>query len=259
MLPETYLFEIARPRARKRSHGNKTSDETHLPLVFAALLLALVPAVAQDWPPKTVRIMVPFGAGSTPDIVARLIGENLQQKYPASAFVVENKPGAGGNTGTDAVAKAEPDGATIGVSIGGAARDQHAPVLQAALRSEKGHRGGDAARHHAERACGLDGRSASIRSPSWSRCSSASRANTISARSATARCRICRWRRSCRRAGARWCMCPTRRSPAAMTALLRNDVQMAVPARDLGHAACRVRQGENPCGVAAEALAVPAR
>jgi tripartite-type tricarboxylate transporter receptor subunit TctC len=63
--------------------------------------------------------MVPFGAGSTPDIVARLLAENLQQKYPASAFVVENKPGAGGNTGTDAVAKAEPDGATIGVSIGG--------------------------------------------------------------------------------------------------------------------------------------------
>ena len=86
---------------------------------FAALVFALASAAAQDWPPKTVRIMVPFGAGSTPDIVARLLAENLQQKYPASAFVVENKPGAGGNTGTDAVAKAESDGATIGVSIGG--------------------------------------------------------------------------------------------------------------------------------------------
>jgi tripartite-type tricarboxylate transporter receptor subunit TctC len=84
-----------------------------------ALLFALAPATAQDWPPKTVRIMVPFGAGSTPDIVARLVAENLQQKYPASAFVVENKPGASGNLGTDAVAKAEPDGTTIGVSIGG--------------------------------------------------------------------------------------------------------------------------------------------
>jgi len=82
-------------------------------------LWALAPAGAQDWPPKTVRIMVPFGPGSTPDIVARLIAENLGQKYPASAFVVENKPGASGNIGTDAVAKAEPDGATIGVSIGG--------------------------------------------------------------------------------------------------------------------------------------------
>ncbi|MGC1938144.1 MAG: tripartite tricarboxylate transporter substrate-binding protein [Pseudolabrys sp.] len=43
----------------------------------------------------------------------------MQQKYPASAFIVENKPGAGDNLGTDLVAKATPDGSTIGVSIGG--------------------------------------------------------------------------------------------------------------------------------------------
>jgi tripartite-type tricarboxylate transporter receptor subunit TctC len=88
--------------------------------VFLAALQAIaVPALAQDWPAKTVKIIVPFGAGSTPDIVARLIAESLQQKYPASAFVVENKPGASGNIGTDAVAKADPDGTTVGVSIGG--------------------------------------------------------------------------------------------------------------------------------------------
>src|SRR5262245_14269456 len=74
---------------------------------------------AQDWPPKPVRIVVPFGPGSTPDFVARLVADGLQQKYPASTFVVENKPGASGNLGTDIVAKAEPDGATLGVSIGG--------------------------------------------------------------------------------------------------------------------------------------------
>ena len=83
------------------------------------LLAAAVPAPAQDWPRKTVRIVVPFGAGSTPDIVARLVADGLQQKYPLSSFVVENKPGASGNLGTDAVAKAPPDGSTIGVSIGG--------------------------------------------------------------------------------------------------------------------------------------------
>jgi tripartite-type tricarboxylate transporter receptor subunit TctC len=88
-------------------------------LILAAAIGALTPAQAQDWPAKTVRIVVPFGPGSTPDIVARLLGEQLQAKYPGSAFVIENKPGAGGNTGTDAVAKAAPDGATIGVSIGG--------------------------------------------------------------------------------------------------------------------------------------------
>ena len=83
------------------------------------LLAAALVAPAQDWPGKTVRIVVPFGAGSTPDIVARLVADGLQQKYPTSSFVVENKPGASGNLGTDAVAKAAPDGSTIGVSIGG--------------------------------------------------------------------------------------------------------------------------------------------
>jgi tripartite-type tricarboxylate transporter receptor subunit TctC len=85
---------------------------------FAVLALLVTFASAQDWPTKTVKIMVPFGAGSTPDMVARVLAEHLQQKL-GHTFVIENKPGAGGNTGTDAVAKAEPDGATIGISIGG--------------------------------------------------------------------------------------------------------------------------------------------
>jgi len=88
-------------------------------LIIASLTAALMPARAQDWPAKTVRIVVPFGPGSTPDIVARLLAEQLQAKYKGSSFVIENKTGAGGNTGTDAVAKAVPDGTTIGVSIGG--------------------------------------------------------------------------------------------------------------------------------------------
>jgi tripartite-type tricarboxylate transporter receptor subunit TctC len=83
------------------------------------LFAAAAPAPPQDWPGKSVRIIVPFGAGSTPDIVARLVADGLRQKYPTSSFVVENKPGASGNLGTDAVAKAAPDGSTIGVSIGG--------------------------------------------------------------------------------------------------------------------------------------------
>jgi tripartite-type tricarboxylate transporter receptor subunit TctC len=89
-------------------------------LIFALLgtLLWLAPAAAQDWPAKTVKIIVPFGPGSTPDMVARLIADRLQQKLGQS-FVIENKPGASGNLGTDAVAKAEPDGYTIGISIGG--------------------------------------------------------------------------------------------------------------------------------------------
>ena len=96
---------------------------THLPIcVLLSLSLAasaVTSAAAQDWPLKTVRIVVPFGAGSTPDIVARLLADGFQQKYPASTFLVENKPGASGNLGTDMVAKATPDGSLIGVSIGG--------------------------------------------------------------------------------------------------------------------------------------------
>ncbi|MDB5532425.1 MAG: transporter substrate-binding protein [Hyphomicrobiales bacterium] len=86
--------------------------------MYAAPALAEGPK-AGDWPTKLVKIVVPFAPGSTPDIAARILADGLQQRVPSSAFVVENKPGASGNIGTDAVAKAAPDGSTIGVSIGG--------------------------------------------------------------------------------------------------------------------------------------------
>jgi tripartite-type tricarboxylate transporter receptor subunit TctC len=82
------------------------------------LAAAFAPAEAQEWPGKTVKIVVPFGPGSTPDVIMRLIGERLQQKL-GQPFLIENRPGASGMTGTDAVAKAAPDGSTIGISIGG--------------------------------------------------------------------------------------------------------------------------------------------
>src|SRR4051794_15307102 len=87
-----------------------------LPALIAILFAA--PLQAQDWPGKTVKVIVPFGPGSTPDAVARLVADKLQQKL-GQPFVIENKPGASGNIGTDAIAKAEPDGYTIGLSIGG--------------------------------------------------------------------------------------------------------------------------------------------
>jgi len=88
---------------------------------FLAGLLALMwcsPLHAQDWPARQVTIIVPFTAGSTPDSLARIVSEGLQQKLGQSV-VVENRPGASGNTGTAAVAKAAPDGYTLGVSIVG--------------------------------------------------------------------------------------------------------------------------------------------
>jgi tripartite-type tricarboxylate transporter receptor subunit TctC len=89
--------------------------------VLAGLLAALLwcaPAAAQDWPSRQVTIVVPFIAGSTPDSLARIVAESLQHRL-AQPFVIENRPGASGNTGTAAVAKAAPDGHTLGVSIVG--------------------------------------------------------------------------------------------------------------------------------------------
>lgn len=90
-----------------------------LAILFGTILAAgTIFAAAQDWPTKLVKIVVPFAAGATPDVIARLIADDLQTRL-GEAFIVENRPGASGNTGTDAVAKAEPDGTTIGISIGG--------------------------------------------------------------------------------------------------------------------------------------------
>jgi tripartite-type tricarboxylate transporter receptor subunit TctC len=89
-------------------------------LVLGLLVLAAgwSPLGAQEWPSRTVTIIVPFIAGSTPDSLARIVAEGLQQRLGV-AFVVENRAGASGNTGTAAVAKAAPDGHTLGVSIVG--------------------------------------------------------------------------------------------------------------------------------------------
>ena len=81
-----------------------------LVLVTAAALLC--PAAAQDYPTRSVKIIVPFGAGGPADLYARFIGQHLQDtlKQP---FVVEDRPGAGSITGTAEVAKAAPDGYTL--------------------------------------------------------------------------------------------------------------------------------------------------
>lgn len=75
-------------------------------------------ADAQSYPAKPVKVVVPYPPGSTPDIVARTLANKLQAAL-GQAFVVENRTGAGGNIGADAVAKSAPDGHTLLVAING--------------------------------------------------------------------------------------------------------------------------------------------
>lgn len=88
--------------------------------VIAILVLGLLScaAVAQPYPSKPVRVIVPYPAGSTPDIVGRTLAAKLQSAMD-QPFVVENRTGAGGNIGADAVAKSPPDGHTLLVAVNG--------------------------------------------------------------------------------------------------------------------------------------------
>jgi tripartite-type tricarboxylate transporter receptor subunit TctC len=91
------------------------------------LLLALLPALApaQDWPSKPVRMIVPYAAGGLPDTMARILGARLGETL-RQQVLVENRGGAGGIAGTEAVAKSAPDGYTLLVAdVGQVAINPH--------------------------------------------------------------------------------------------------------------------------------------
>src|SRR5688572_17517235 len=85
-------------------------------LVGAAALLASVPAWAQErFPSRPIRLVVPYPPGGTTDLQARAIAQKMQE-LSGMAVLVENKAGAGGNIGVEAVVKAPRDGYTIGIT-----------------------------------------------------------------------------------------------------------------------------------------------
>ena len=89
-----------------------------LPKIVASIALTLAlafagnPASAQEYPARPVKIIVPFAAGGPADVYARFVAQRLQEAM-GQPFVVEDRPGAGSVTGTDAVAKSAPDGYTL--------------------------------------------------------------------------------------------------------------------------------------------------
>jgi tripartite-type tricarboxylate transporter receptor subunit TctC len=86
-----------------------------LPRLAGALVVSLtsiVPVAAQEYPSRSVRVIVPFGAGGPADLYARVIAQHLSEQLKQT-FVVEDRPGAGSIIGTDAVAKSAPDGYTL--------------------------------------------------------------------------------------------------------------------------------------------------
>src|SRR6185295_716148 len=108
----------ATPTTSSTSAGTRTSRpcEAAVRLGLAAAFIAGValstPAAAQEWPQKQVTIVVPFSAGGSADLLARMLQRHMQEKYGVP-FVVENRAGAGGSIGAGYVAKAPNDGYTL--------------------------------------------------------------------------------------------------------------------------------------------------
>jgi tripartite-type tricarboxylate transporter receptor subunit TctC len=83
---------------------------------FLFLLAAVGPAAGQsDWPARPIRLIVPFTAGSSSDIVARIVAQKVGERLRQQVFV-ENRVGASGNLGSEGVARAQPDGYTMGLA-----------------------------------------------------------------------------------------------------------------------------------------------
>jgi len=105
-------------------------DRRHVLGTLAATAASIaLPASAQAWPARPIKLIVPFPAGTSPDIIARVIGEPLGAAL-GQTVVIDNRPGAGGNIGTGAAAHADPDGYTFLFTI-------QSPLVTAPLLTKK--------------------------------------------------------------------------------------------------------------------------
>src|SRR5262245_29219672 len=81
-------------------------------VLLAALTFSPTAGIAQNYPGKPIRIIVPFAAGGAVDVIARLVGGKVSESV-GQPVIIENRPGASGTLGADVVAKSSPDGYTI--------------------------------------------------------------------------------------------------------------------------------------------------
>src|SRR6266446_5168817 len=100
--------------------------------VAAAAFAGARAAHAEDWPQRNVRMIVPFGPGGGADIIGRIVAQSLQEKL-GQPVVIENRPGAAGTLGSEAVARAEKDGYTLGIMTAG---QMIAAVMNKSLRHD---------------------------------------------------------------------------------------------------------------------------
>lgn len=106
-----------------RSDRTRVSNPSRRRVLAGAVAALSLPFVSRasaqaQWPNRVVKVVVPFAAGGTTDILGRLMAQKLSEEY-GQQFIVENKAGAGGNIGADAVAKSDPDGYTFVIGTPG--------------------------------------------------------------------------------------------------------------------------------------------
>jgi hypothetical protein len=175
--------------------------------ILAAALLAFAAGAHAQYPNRAIKLVVPFTPGTGIDILARVVAPRLQERGKAPV-VVENRPGASGNIGTEAVAKSAPDGYTLLVTA--------TTLVQSAVLHKSVPYDPKALTPIAHAAVGNLAlvarilRSARARCRTWSGSSGASPASSTTPRRATRRRTTLPWSSSSSASACKWCTCRTR-------------------------------------------------
>src|SRR5215212_3952223 len=126
-------------------------------VALLSLLVLALQVAAETYPERVIRIVNPFPPGGSVDVTARILAQKLSENL-GQQVIVENRAGAGGNTGADSVAKAEADGYTLLFTAPGPLVISDALYQGPAVRSNEGFRAGGAVRRGADRADGASRR-----------------------------------------------------------------------------------------------------